>query len=61
LYQQVPREGIVIRIDNDPIREAFKLKTASFALGEAVLYDDADYVDIEVQQGDYETVDEPEK
>ena len=61
LYQQVPREGIVLRIDNDPIREAFKLKTASFALGEALLYDDADYVDIEVQQGDYETVDEPEK
>ena len=53
LYQQVPREGIVIRIDDDPIREAFKLKTASFALGEAVLYDDAEYVDIEVQQGDY--------
>ena len=54
LYQKVPREGIVIRIDDDPVREAFKLKTASFALGEAVLYDDADYVDIEVQQGDYQ-------
>ncbi len=59
LYQKVPREGIVIRIDDDPVSEAFKLKTTAFALGEAVLYDDDDYQDIEVQQGDYEPVDEP--
>lgn len=52
-YNKVPREGIVIRIDDDLINEAFKLKTTSFALGEALLYDDADYVDIEVQEGDY--------
>ena len=55
---KVPREGIVIRIDDDPINEAFKLKTTSFALGEALLYDDDSYQDIEVQQGDYESVEE---
>ena len=54
---KVPREGIVLRIDDDPITEAFKLKTTSFALGEALLYDDVNYLDIEVQQGDYEQVD----
>lgn len=52
---KVPREGIVLRIDDDPINEAFKLKTTSFALGEALLYDDDSYQDIEVQQGDYNT------
>ena len=55
---KVPREGIVIRIDNDPINEAFKLKTTSFALGEALLYDDDSYQDIEVQQGDYESAED---
>ena len=55
---KVPREGIVLRIDNDPINEAFKLKTTSFALGEALLYDDDNYQDIEVQQGDYEAVED---
>ena len=53
LYQKVPREGIVVRIDDDPIPEAFKLKTTSFKLAEALLYDDVNYVDIEVQEGDY--------
>ena len=55
-YNKVPREGIVLRIDDDPINEAFKLKTTSFALGEALLYDDDDYQDIEVQEGDYDPV-----
>ena len=55
---KVPREGIVLRIDDDPINEAFKLKTTSFALGEALLYDDDSYQDIEVQQGDYDAVEE---
>lgn len=55
---KVPREGICIRIDDDPILENFKLKTTSFALGEALLYDDDSYQDIEVQQGDYEAVEE---
>lgn len=50
---KVPREGICLRIDDDPILENFKLKTTSFALGEAILYDDDDYQDIEVQEGEY--------
>jgi hypothetical protein len=50
---KVPREGFVLRIDNDPIKEAFKLKTVSFKLKEALNYDDDNFVDIEVQQGDY--------
>jgi hypothetical protein len=53
---KVPREGICLRIDDDPILENFKLKTTSFALGEAILYDDDDYQDIEVQEGDYDPV-----
>ena len=56
---KVPREGVVVRIDDDKILEAFKLKTMSFAMGEALLYDDANYTDIEVQQGDYDEVEEP--
>lgn len=55
---KVPREGIVIRIDDDPVNEAFKLKTTSFALGEALLYDDDEYQDIEVQEGDYDGTEE---
>lgn len=38
-YQKVPREGIVLRIDNDPLREAFKLKTVAFFEREKVLID----------------------
>ena len=53
---KVPREGICLRIDDDPILENFKLKTTSFALGEAILYDDDDYQDIEVQEGEYDPV-----
>ena len=55
---KVPREGICLRLDDDPILENFKLKTTAFELGEALLYDDDDYQDIEVQQGDYEPVTE---
>ena len=55
---KVPREGIVIRIDDDPINEAFKLKTNSFKIGEAILYDDDSYQDIEVQQSDYTECDD---
>jgi hypothetical protein len=32
---KVPREGIVLRIDNDPIAEAFKLKCIKFLSKEA--------------------------
>ena len=55
---KVPREGICLRIDDDPILENFKLKTTSFALGEAILYDDDNYQDIEVQEGDYDDAEE---
>lgn len=48
-YNKVPREGIVIRKDNDPIIEAFKLKTMSFAIGEAVRIDDGE-IDIEMKE-----------
>lgn len=45
---KVPREGIVLRIENDPIHEAFKLKCQSFLKSEAKLYDSDTYVDVEV-------------
>ena len=37
--QKVPREGIVLRIENDPLREAFKLKTVAFFEREQKLID----------------------
>lgn len=52
-YNKVPREGIVLRIEDDPIVEAFKLRTTSFELGAAVLYDDDNYVNIEDAENDY--------
>ena len=42
-----PREGFVLRKNNDPIEEAWKLKTDAFAFGEAVRIDAGD-VDIEM-------------
>lgn len=47
---KVPREGLVIRKDNDPLKEAFKLKTMKFRNKEAKEYD-AGNVDIEAEQG----------
>lgn len=44
---EVPREGFVIRIVNDEINEAFKLKTDSYKLKEALLVDSGD-VDCEM-------------
>ena len=44
---EVPREGFVVRIVNDPINEAFKLKTNAFSFKEALLMD-AGEVDIEM-------------
>lgn len=38
-YHEVPREGIVVRICNDELKEAFKVKTESFAFGEALRID----------------------
>lgn len=44
---QVPREGIVIRISQDPVSQAFKSKSQSFLFKEAVLMDSGE-VDIEM-------------
>lgn len=45
---KVPREGIVLRIDNDPFAEAFKLKCLAFREREAKAMDKGE-VDIEMQ------------
>ena len=47
---KVPREGFVIRKANDPIKEAWKLKTNKFFLREASQID-AGEVDIEMTEG----------
>jgi hypothetical protein len=61
-FNEVPREGIVIRISGDEFPEAFKQKCSSFLIGEAIRYDSDDYVDIEtvdnyVAQGDESVID----
>jgi len=48
-FNRVPREGIVLRIDEDPQPEAFKLKTVKFLGKEAEEMDKAT-VDVEMQQ-----------
>lgn len=53
---KVPREGIVLRIDNDPVLEAFKLKCVAFLEREAKEVD-AGKVDVEMAQG-YESSEE---
>ena len=47
---KVPREGFVLRKANDPVSEAWKLKTDAFKFREAKLVD-AGEVDIEMQEG----------
>ena len=47
---KVPREGFVIRKANDPIKEAWKLKTTAFRLREASQIDKGE-VDIEMAEG----------
>ena len=47
---KVPREGICIRIMNDPLNECFKLKTLRFLGKEAELIDKGE-VYIELLQG----------
>lgn len=47
---KVPREGIVLRIDNDEIAEAFKLKCLTFLGKEAELMDKGEVTDIEMEQ-----------
>ena len=47
---KVPREGFVIRKANDPIKEAWKLKTTAFGLREASQIDKGE-VDMEMAEG----------
>ena len=47
---KVPREGFVLRKANDPVSEAWKLKTDRFKLREASQID-AGEVDIEMVEG----------
>ena len=49
---KVPREGIVIRIDDDPIKEAFKLKCIKFLTRESKEIDKGN-VDIEMENNNY--------
>ena len=46
---KVPREGIVLRIVGDPVKEAFKLKTNAFALQERDLIDQGE-MDMEMTE-----------
>lgn len=46
----VPREGIVLRVDDDPVAEAYKLKAIAFLEHERGLMDKGD-VDIEMTEG----------
>lgn len=47
---KVPREGVVLRIDNDPMEEAFKVKCQKFLTREAKEIDKGN-VDMEMSQG----------
>ena len=49
---KTPREGIVLRIDKDPIKEAWKLKSMAFLSREAKLIDSGE-VDIEMGETNY--------
>ena len=49
---KVPREGIVLRIDNDEVAEAFKLKTDAFYSKEQKLIDKGE-IDTELSEGNY--------
>ena len=49
----VPREGVVLRIDDDVVQEAFKLKCQSFLFKEQELMDNEE-VDIEMQENNEE-------
>lgn len=52
---QVPKEGVVVRLYGDEIKEAYKLKSDAFRLKERMAYDTGNYVDIETVVGDYNT------
>lgn len=49
---KVPREGIVVRIDDDPIKEAFKLKCIKFLTRESKEIDKGN-IDIEIENNNY--------
>lgn len=49
---KVPREGIVIRIDDDPVNEAFKLKCVKFLTRESKEIDKGN-IDIEMENNNY--------
>lgn len=53
-FHEVPREGIVLRIEKDPIKEAFKLKCTRFLGDESKLMDElakgGEEVDIEMME-----------
>ena len=46
---KVPREGICVRIDNDPVNECFKLKTNAFRQWESKKTDNNE-VDSEMEE-----------
>ena len=48
----VPREGIVLRIDDDEVPEAFKLKTLAFKLRESAEIDQGE-IDMEMEETKY--------
>ena len=47
---KIPREGICLRIDSDPVNECFKLKCLSFLNAEAKLIDKGETSDVEMVQ-----------
>lgn len=47
---KVPREGIVLRIDGDPMKEAFKLKCLKFLKKEGESIDNGTYQDAETEE-----------
>ena len=49
---KVPREGLVLRIDDDPLKEAFKLKCVKFLTRESKQIDSGQ-VDMEMQNTEY--------
>lgn len=55
---EVPREGICLRIDGDKVLECFKLKTQSFTLKEAIAVDSGE-VDIEMMDNYVNNGEEP--
>ena len=52
VFHKVPREGICLRVDNDPIAECFKLKTEKFMERERKAID-AGEADIEMTEVEY--------